>query len=95
VTLGDDRAHVLTGACHALCHGQKRIATPACPGVAMARVGHGTVVPRRELLLEHHDHHDERLTDGGLDLAIGSSCGAQKTQGNYCTICCTSPDTGG
>ena len=47
---------------------------------------------RRELLLEHHD---ERLTDGGLDLAIGASSGAQKTQGNYCTICCTIPDTGG
>ena len=23
-----------------------------------------------------------------LDLAIGSSRGAQKTEGNYCTICC-------
>ena len=30
-----------------------------------------------------------------LDLAIGSSSGAQKTEGNYCTICCTIPDTGG
>jgi hypothetical protein len=47
---------------------------------------------RRELLLEHHD---ERLTDRGLDLAIAVSSSAQKTQGNYCTICCTIPDTGG
>ena len=30
-----------------------------------------------------------------LDLAIGSSSGAQKTEGNYCTICCTIPDAGG
>ena len=30
-----------------------------------------------ELLLEHHD---ERLTDGGLDLAIGASSGAQKNR---------------
>ena len=35
----------------------------------------------------------ERLTDRGIDLAIGASSGAQKTQGNYCTICCTIPDT--
>ena len=28
-----------------------------------------------------------------LDLAIGSSSGAQKTEGNYCTICCTIPNT--
>jgi hypothetical protein len=27
--------------------------------------------------------------------SIGASCGAQKTQGNYCTICCTFPDSGG
>jgi hypothetical protein len=47
---------------------------------------------RDELLLEHHD---EQLTDRGIDLAIGASSGAQKTQGNYCTICCTIPDTGG
>jgi hypothetical protein len=46
---------------------------------------------RGELLLEH----DEQLTDGRLDLAIGASGGAQKTQDNYCTICCTIPDTGG
>ena len=52
----------------------------------------GMVFPRRELLLEHHD---ERLTKGGLDFAIGSSSGANKTQGNYCTICCTIPDAGG
>ena len=66
---------------------------PPCPSVATAPVGHGAVeVPRRELLLERHD---ERLTDGGLDLAIGSSSGAQKAQGNYCTICCTIPDSGG
>jgi len=95
VTACDERAHVLTGACHALCHGQKRIATPAMPrrsdGTSWAR-HRGIVFPRRERLLEHHD---ERLTDGGLDLAIGSSSGAQKTQGNYCTICCTIPDTGG
>jgi len=48
------------------------------------------VFPRRELPLEHHD---ERLTDGGLDLAISAKSGAQKTQDNYCTICCTIPDT--
>ena len=47
---------------------------------------------RRELLLEYHD---ERLTDRRLDLGTGVSSGAQKTQGNYCTICCTIPDTGG
>jgi hypothetical protein len=41
---------------------------------------------RGELLLEHHD---ERRTDGRLDFAIGASSGAQKTQDNYCTICCT------
>ena len=61
------------------------------------RAGHGTrescsLDASGELLLEHHD---ERLTDCGLDLAIGASSGAQKTQGNYCTICCTIPDTGG
>ena len=33
--------------------------------------------------------------DRGLDLAIGANSGAQKIQGNYCTICCTIPDTGG
>ena len=27
--------------------------------------------------------------------SIGASSGAQKTQGNYCTICCTIPDSGG
>jgi hypothetical protein len=44
-----------------------------------------------ELLLEHHD---ERLTDGRLDLAIGASSGAQKIRDNYCTICCTILHTG-
>jgi len=44
-----------------------------------------------ELLLEHHD---ERLADRWLDLAIGASRGAQKSQANYCTICCTIPETG-
>ena len=33
--------------------------------------------------------------DRGLDLAIGANSGAQKIQRNYCTICCTIPDTGG
>jgi hypothetical protein len=47
---------------------------------------------RAERLLEHHD---ERLTDRRLDLGIGADSGAQKTQGNYCTICCTIPETGG
>jgi hypothetical protein len=47
---------------------------------------------RSELLLEHHD---ERLTDRRLDLAIRAGSGAQKKQGNYCTICCTTRDTGG
>jgi hypothetical protein len=37
----------------------------------------------------------QRLADGRLDLAIGASRGAQKTQDNYCTICCTISDTGG
>jgi hypothetical protein len=46
---------------------------------------------RGELLLEHHD---ERLTDHGRDLAIAVNSGAQKTQGNYCTICCTIPRQG-
>jgi hypothetical protein len=49
-------------------------------------------VHRGELLLEHHD---ERLADRGLDLAIGDSRAAQKSQANCCTICCTIPDTGG
>ena len=45
----------------------------------------GIVLSRRiggELLLEHHD---ERLADGRLELAIGASGGAEKTQDNYCT----------
>jgi hypothetical protein len=46
---------------------------------------------RSELLLEHHD---ERLTGRRLDLAIRASSGAQKTQDNCCTICCTIPDRG-
>ena len=33
--------------------------------------------------------------DRGLDLAIGDNSGAQTIQGNYCTIYCTIPDTGG
>ena len=33
--------------------------------------------------------------DRGLDLAIGANSGAQKIQGNYCTICCTIPASGG
>ena len=61
--------------------GKNVLPRPPCPGVAAARVGHRTAVPRRELLLEHHDHHDERLTDGGLDLAIGANSGAQKIAG--------------
>ena len=32
--------------------------------------------------------------DRGLDLAIGAHSGAQKIQGNYCTICCTIPAAG-
>jgi hypothetical protein len=48
---------------------------------------------RGELLLL--EHHDERLADRWLDLAIGASRAAQKSQANYCTICCTIPDTGG
>jgi hypothetical protein len=35
------------------------------------------------------------LLTAGFALAIGPSNGAQKTQGNYCTICCTSPYAGG
>jgi hypothetical protein len=27
--------------------------------------------------------------------SIGASSAAQKTYGNYCTICCTIPDSGG
>jgi len=50
------------------------------------------VFSSRELLLEHHD---ERLTDHRLDLAICASSGAQETQGNYCTMRCTIPDAGG
>jgi hypothetical protein len=33
--------------------------------------------------------------DRGLDLANGANSRAQKIQGNYCTICCTIPDTAG
>ena len=96
VTLCDGRAHVLSDACYALCHarGQNVLPCLPCPGVSddtsWAR-HRGIVFARRDLLLEHHD---ERLTDRRLDLAIGSSRGAQKTRGNYCTICCTIPDTG-
>jgi len=45
-----------------------------------------------ELLLERDE---ERLADRGLDLGIGASRAAQKPQANYCTICCTIPDTAG
>ena len=76
--------------------GKNVLPRPPCPGRRSDGTSwgrhRGIVFPRRELLLEHHD---ERLIDGGLDLAIGSGSGAQKTQGNYCTICCTIPDTGG
>jgi len=45
---------------------------------------------RQELLLEHND---ERLTDGGLDFAISACSDVEKSQDNYCTICCTIPGT--
>jgi len=80
-----------------LCHAGGQTDRHACyaPGVSddtsWAR-HRGIVFSRRELLLEHHD---KRLTDRGLGLAIGASSSAQKTQGTYCTICCTIPAAGG
>ena len=46
---------------------------------------------RQELLLEHND---ERLTDGGLDFAISACSDVEKSQDNYCTICCTISENG-
>src|SRR5262245_5665787 len=81
----------MSGACHALCHAAGKTYCHA----AMPRPQRGRelgTVSRRKLLLEHHD---ERLTDRGIDLAIGASSGAPEDTGHYCTICCTIPDTGG
>ena len=76
----------------------KRIAMPAMPRrqrrheLGTAPCNRVLSTRRGELLLEHKD---ERLADRGFDLAIGARRGAQKSQANYCTTCCTIPETGG
>jgi hypothetical protein len=62
----------------------------------MTRVG---TAPWNRVLSTHRgglllEHHDERLADRGLDLAIGASRGAQKSRAHYCTLCCTIPYMG-
>jgi hypothetical protein len=74
--------------CH-VCH---------APASATTRVGHGTV---ESCSLDASRRTAPRSTSRRtphrppLDLAIGAGSDAQKTQGNYCTMCCTIPDTGG